>query len=136
MSGLLIDLLIDLQSDPTKPDAVECYGRKRDPSEVTGVMLHHTACRLGEDPARWKRVNAHIGITFGGKVIIMHDLERVIYHGGNRVSPWTIGIEIDGNHLGFSDGRYWKGNPLDPLYHNLTWGTGSLIRHEWDARKS
>jgi hypothetical protein len=110
MSGLLVDL----RDDPTPPERLY-FGKKRKPEQITGVMLHSTACRLGEKPERWKRVNAHIGITMQGRVILMHDFLSVIWH-GNKPSPELIGIEIDGNHLGLSTGQYWKGAALDPLY--------------------
>lgn len=100
-----MSLLIDLTSNPTPPDRLY-FGVMRDPGSVTGVMLHRTACVLGERPARWKRINAHIGVTMGGRVIIMHDPRMVIWH-GNKPSPGLIGIEIDGNPEGVP-GRYWK----------------------------
>lgn len=108
MSGMLIDL----RDDPTPPDRLY-FGVKRKPSDITGVMLHRTACVLGEKPERWKRINAHIGVTLQGKVILMHDFLSVIWH-GNKPSPELIGIEFDGNPEGFP-GRYWKpgGGPHD-----------------------
>lgn len=109
MSGMVYDL----RQDQTGPD--RCYyGKVRIPSSVNGVVLHSTACRLGERPERYKRVNVHIGVTMQGKVILAHSFDKLIWHAGEP-SRTMIGIEFDGNHLGFSDGRYWKGAPLDPL---------------------
>ena len=77
----------------------------REWSEIRGVMLHRTACVLGEDPDRWKPLNAHIGITLDGRIMLPHPWELMIWH-GHGPSPWTIGIEIDGNPEGFP-GYYW-----------------------------
>jgi hypothetical protein len=189
-------LLIDLRSDPTPP-VRGYYGVDRDPSTVTGVMLHRTACVLGERPERWKSVQAHIGLTMAGRVILAHDFRKLLWH-GNKPSAWTIGIEIDGNPEGVP-GKWWKpgGGPhpltaaqvasahevllpllvdwfaahsqweftlahrqssgdreYDPGHEtwqrialpwmaatgstdgDLTWGTGTTIPWEWDARKA
>lgn len=99
-------MLIDNRSDPTPPTRLY-FGKKRKPADIQGVMLHMTACRLGEKPERWKQINAHIGVTREGKVILMHDFLMELWH-GNKPSPWTIGIEFDGNMAGYSSGKYWK----------------------------
>ena len=110
MSGLLVDL----RDDPTPP-LRGYYGKKRKLSDITGVMLHQTACRLGEKPERWKSISAHIGVTREGKIILMHDFLSVIWH-GNKPSPELIGIEFDGNFMGYTNGKYWKpGGGPDPL---------------------
>lgn len=66
---------------------------------VTGVCLHQTACLLGERPARWDTVGAHVGVTRSGKVIHLHDFNRVVWH-GNGWNNGTVGIEIDGLYAG------------------------------------
>lgn len=66
---------------------------------VTGICLHQTACLLGERPERWDTVGAHVGVTRSGKVIQMHDFNRVVYH-GNGWNNGTVGIEIDGLYAG------------------------------------
>lgn len=68
-------------------------------SKVTGICLHQTACVLGERPERWDTVGAHIGITRSGKVIWLHDFNRVVAH-GNGWNAQTVGIEIDGLYAG------------------------------------
>lgn len=73
---------------------------------ISGVMLHRTACVLGENPKRWESINCHIGVTLSGKVILMHHFWRMIWH-GNGPSPSTIGIEFDGNPEGIP-GVFWK----------------------------
>ena len=68
-------------------------------SKVTGICLHQTACVLGERPERWDTVGAHIGITRSGKVIWLHDFNRIVAH-GNGWNAGTVGIEIDGLYAG------------------------------------
>lgn len=90
------------------------YSRERAWSEISGIMLHRTACVLGEDPTRYLPVNAHVGVTLGGRLVLAHAWEKFIWH-GNGPSPWTIGIEIDGNPEG-KPGYWWKpGGPAHPI---------------------
>jgi hypothetical protein len=73
--------------------------RSRPWRSVTGICLHQTACLLGERPTRWDSVGAHIGITRGGKVILLHGFDRIVAH-GNGWNAQTVGIEIDGLYAG------------------------------------
>lgn len=88
--------------------------------QISGIMLHRTACRLGENPERYYPVNAHIGVTLGGKIILPHKWELMIWH-GHYPSTWTIGIEFDGNPSGYpgkdgGPGYYWRpGGGPDPI---------------------
>jgi len=83
-------------------------------SQIEGIVLHRTACVLGENPQRYFPVNAHIGVTLGGKIILPHKWELMIWH-GHSPSPWTIGIEFDGNGLGVKN-YWWKpGGPVNPI---------------------
>lgn len=66
---------------------------------VTGICLHQTACLLGERPARWDTIGAHVGVTRSGKVLKLHNFNRVVYH-GNGWNNGTVGIEIDGLYAG------------------------------------
>lgn len=74
------------------------YGR-RPWTKITGICLHQTACLLGERPGRWNTVGCHLGITRAGRVIWLHDFDRLIVH-GNGWNTQTIGIEIDGLYAG------------------------------------
>jgi hypothetical protein len=74
------------------------YGR-RAWDRVTGVCLHQTACVLGENPPRWDTVGCHVGVTRSGKVIWLHDFNKLVVH-GNRWNAQTVGIEIDGMYEG------------------------------------
>lgn len=84
------------------------YG-KRDWSKVTGICLHQTACVLGERPARWDTVGAHLGVTRQGKAIWIHDFDRLIVH-GNGWNAQCVGIEIDGMYAGIEgdERTLWK----------------------------
>jgi len=73
---------------------------------ISGLVLHRTACVLGERPERYFPVNAHIGVTLEGRIVLPHPWELMIWH-GHAPSPWTIGIEFDGNPEGYP-GYWWK----------------------------
>lgn len=89
--------------DTFKPPKNYTYNRTG--AAISGVMLHRTACILGENPSRWESINCHIGVTLDGRIILMHHWWRMIWH-GNGPSPSTIGIEFDGNPEG-KPGYYW-----------------------------
>lgn len=84
------------------------YG-ERPWSKVTGICLHHTACILGENPQRWATVGAHLGVSRGGRVFMIHDFNRLIVH-GNGWNTETVGIEMDGMYAGIEGDlrTFWK----------------------------
>lgn len=93
-------------------------GRTRDWAEVTGICLHQTAVVLGERVGRWASLGAHLGVTRSGKIIWVHDFDKIIYH-GNGFNNRTIGIEIDGRYEGVEGDRrtFWRpeeGKTLNP----------------------
>lgn len=73
--------------------------RPRGWHEVKGICLHQTACLLGEREERWNSVGCHVGITRGGRVLWLHDFDRIVAH-GNGWNAQTVGIEIDGLYAG------------------------------------
>jgi hypothetical protein len=75
------------------------YGVVRPWDKITGVMLHQTGCGMPASESGWLPVNAHIGVTREGVIILMHPFDWEIWH-GHRPSKWTIGIEIEGNFCG------------------------------------
>lgn len=100
--------------DRRKNAAQDKVGSKRDWSKVTGICLHQTACMLGERPERWDTVGAHVGVTRSGKVIWMHDFNKVVWH-GNAWNKQTVGIEIDGLYAGIEgDPRTVWDDPSTP----------------------
>jgi len=84
-------------------------GGRRAWKQVTGIVLHQTAVVLGEKPARWATVGAHLGVTRGGQVIWMHDFEKIVWH-GNNFNGFTVGIEMDGTYAGIEgdDRTFWR----------------------------
>jgi len=93
---------------------------------VKGIVLHQTACRIGDKVERWYPVTCHFGITPGGKAILNNDLNRTMYH-ANGLNGTTVGIEIDGNYYGI-DGK-----------ENTFWAAGGgphhLTQEQIDAAK-
>lgn len=88
--------------------------RQRAWHEVKGICLHQTACLLGERDERWDSVGAHVGITRSGKVIWLHDFDRIVAH-GNGWNAQTVGIEIDGLYAGIEgDQRTVWDDPSTP----------------------
>ena len=84
-------------------------GSARDWDGVTGICLHQTATVLGENPDRWASLGAHIGVTRAGKILWVHDFDRIIYH-GNGWNTRTVGIEIDGRYCGVEgdERTFWR----------------------------
>lgn len=84
-------------------------------SKIKAIVLHQTSAHLGEEPARWRTVPIHFGVTQEGKTIQLYDLTEVCNHAGN-FNRWTVGIEIDGWFEGI-EGRpdtLWQPKPPAP----------------------
>lgn len=86
-------------------------------NEVSGICLHQTACDMGEREGRYDTMGAHAGILRSGKSILLHDFNRIVWH-GNRWNAQTIGIEFNGLYMGI------EGRP------ETTWDDPSTARHE------
>lgn len=90
----------------------------RDWKDITGIVLHQTACRLGCNPPRWGKLGAHIGIPSDGNILLVNPLTTEMFH-GNGFNSSTVGIEVDGNFCGVEGktSTLWKkgGGP-----HTLT----------------
>jgi hypothetical protein len=80
-------------------------------SDVTGIMLHQTACHpgLGNRPSRWHDISCHMGISPTGQIFYVNDFSTHIWH-GHGYNRTTIGIEVDGNFAGIASnlGTLWK----------------------------
>jgi hypothetical protein len=99
--------IVDRRGLHARPKLYKC-GRYW--SAITGVTMHQTGCAMPSNPAGWDRVNAHIGITQEGIVILINDPIDFIWH-AQGLSASTIGIEIEGNYQGI-DGdmsTLWRG---------------------------
>ena len=99
--------VIDIRDQHPNP---KWYARKRLWSEIEGVTLHQTGCNMPKSAQGWCKLNAHIGVTTEGTVIIVNDPTSFIWH-GQRLSRRTIGIEIEGNYEGIEgkSNTLWKG---------------------------
>ncbi len=86
------------------------YAHERTWKEIDGVTLHQTGCKMPCCSQSWDHLNAHIGITCEGKVILVNDPTAMIWH-AQGLSRSTIGIEIAGNFEGIEGNKktLWKG---------------------------
>ncbi|WP_285412927.1 N-acetylmuramoyl-L-alanine amidase [Variovorax sp. efr-133-TYG-130] len=64
-------------------------------SNVTAIVLHQTATKMGEKASAWHRVPIHFGVTRAGKIYQLYELTEVCNHAGN-FNRSSVGIEIDG----------------------------------------
>jgi N-acetyl-anhydromuramyl-L-alanine amidase AmpD len=151
--------LMDAAADETRPlganrtiydirgqhDRPKHYARKRRWSDIVGVTLHQTGCNMPQKPSSWKRLNAHIGITQEGLVVLVNDPTDMIWH-AQGLSKRTIGIEIEGNYQGVAgnNNTLWKGgggphflndNMLCALQELLGWLTSEFSHNgvEWQS---
>lgn len=106
------------------------YKKPRKLSDITAIVLHQTACHLGERVKRWHSVPAHIGVTKGGKVILINKLETVCWH-ANYFNRFGVGIEVDGNFRGVEDrpGTLWKGGGRRSMLteEQETWARAAVV---------
>lgn len=86
------------------------YAGKRNAEDITGIVLHQTGCNMPVKSMKWKRINAHIGITQEGIPIICNDPLDFIWH-AQGLSQNCIGIEIEGNYFGIEEqeNTLWRG---------------------------
>ncbi len=82
-------------------------------NQIDAICLHQTAGDLGEKPERWSwwptrdadgdlvhsTLKAHLGVTRGGQVFLVHDLNALVYH-GNSFNNRSVGIELSGTYEG------------------------------------
>ncbi len=88
--------ITDIRGEHRRP---KLFGRLRSWKSIHGVTLHQTGCNMPQDPQKWRRLNAHIGITTEGRIVIVNDPIDMIWH-GQGLSQKTIGVEIEGNFEG------------------------------------
>lgn len=99
--------LVDIRDKHPHPKLYKC---RRTPDTVTGVTIHQTGCAMPRSAMGWRRLNAHIGITKEGLVILANDPIDWIWH-AQGLSRTTIGVEIEGNFPGLKGNMrtLWKG---------------------------
>lgn len=97
---------IDLRSvssqrtwDPKIPGGVYEHIRERAPAEITGIVLHQTACYMGERPERYLHTGAHRIVTRGGQRLWLHDATARIV-AANGFNARCVSIEGDGIYAG------------------------------------
>lgn len=114
--------LYDIREIHPPPKLYKC---KRDASRIDSVVLHQTGCPMPAVPTKWKNLNAHIGITREGSIILVNDFTDWIWH-AQKLSPNSIGIEIEGNFEGIEgvSNTLWKGG--GPACH-LTGGQKNAL---------
>lgn len=99
------------------PLAKPQLSRKRSWAETTAIVLHQTACVLGESAERWFSVPIHVGITRLGKVLYLNEFTWNLPH-ANGFNARSVGIEIDGTFEGVDGDRStWWPSPgyKDPM---------------------
>lgn len=101
--------MVDRRADhsPVVKDPVSRKSRVYDPmarpwSEVTAIVLHQTACNMGERVERYDHLGAHFASLRSGRVLRMCDEDRIVYH-ANRWNARAVGIEVDGLYAGDED---------------------------------
>ena len=85
--------------------------KQRSWSQITAIVLHQTACQLGEDPKRWFGVPVHVGVTRQGQVLYLNEFTWNLPH-ANGFNSRSVGIEIDGTYEGIEgDISTWWPSP-------------------------
>jgi hypothetical protein len=79
-------------------------------AQVDSIVLHQTACVLGEEPRRWYDIPIHVGITRAGLVLWLNKFDINLPH-ANGFNSRSIGIEIDGAFAGVEGNKktFWAG---------------------------
>jgi N-acetyl-anhydromuramyl-L-alanine amidase AmpD len=104
------------------------YGQRKW-DQIEGVVLHQTGCKMPRRPHGWRNLNAHIGVTSEGIVVIANRPEVKIWH-AQKLSHTTIGIEIAGNFHGVEgrENTLWKGGgPAATLDQNQLEGCNAAM---------
>jgi hypothetical protein len=85
--------------------------KQRPWSQVSSIVLHQTACELGEEPRRWFGVPVHVGVTRKGQVLYLNEFTWNLPH-ANGFNSRSVGIEIDGTFEGIEgDISTWWPSP-------------------------
>jgi type VI secretion system Hcp family effector len=94
----------------TKPEFI--LNTYRDPRKLYAFVLHQMAfkrknSKSGQlsDPNSYLSTGAHFCIMLDGRIIQLHPLSRMIWH-GNCVSPRSVAVEFEGNFPNVK-GKWW-----------------------------
>ncbi|MDF2188381.1 S8 family serine peptidase [Paraflavitalea sp. CAU 1676] len=84
----------------------------RDPRTVWAFVLHHMAFKrrggpknVYSAPEGYVNTGAHFCIMLDGRIIQLHPLSRMIWH-GNCLSPRSVAVEFEGNFPNIK-GKWW-----------------------------
>lgn len=66
---------------------------KRAWSEIRGITMHQTAYLFSENTDQYRRISAHWGISRGGKAILIHNPNSLVWH-GNSFNNHDVGLEV------------------------------------------
>ena len=141
--------IIDLRSEQSVPSPKSKVRRGktlgRDPAQVTGVVLHQTACVFGVSSAQLARaggdrrlakarralnVSCHALAFRDGFVVLPNYLEYFLFH-GNGFNSYTLGLEIEGKYPGVDSDPYgttWGGAPT-PLTGEIVDTARAALKH-------
>lgn len=123
-------IFYDLRRDSDPKNAHE----RRSWTSITGVTIHQCACDFGhERPERWNTLWAHMGASREGNAFLVHELERVVWHGHgfNRVD---VGLELEGLYAGIAGHPDGSTKPETPTPELITAGQ-DCIRYIFETVK-
>lgn len=86
----------------------------RDPKKCIAVVLHQTACIMGERIERFDGGGAHFFVTRAGRVIWLHGFDRVVA-AANGWNEGSVSIEVDGLFDGDEHHAAWD-NPATAIH--------------------
>ncbi len=78
-------------------------------SRITGICLHQMAVLFPEDPQRYRRVTAHLCTTQGGRALLVHNLDSILW-AANSFNARDISIELSGAFPGIEGDldTFWR----------------------------
>jgi hypothetical protein len=139
-------------SDHALPKPNLC--KPRSWAQVDSIVLHQTACVLGEEPRRWYDIPIHVGITRAGLVLWLNKFDINLPH-ANGFNSRSVGIEIDGAFAGVEGDKktFWAGGgykepmsitpaQIDSARQAVRWivdickANGAQIKHVFAHRQS
>jgi hypothetical protein len=71
-------------------------------ANTKGIILHQTACDMGENVPRYDTMGAHFGVLRSGNLIRLCDENREVFH-AQRWNKQCVGIEFNGRFAGRED---------------------------------
>lgn len=130
-------------SPPKSPSkVVKGKTLRRDPSTITGVTVHQTACVFGPEADRAKAHRRAIGIPAhavafrDGVIALPCDLDWYVYT-SNGLNATTLGLEVEGIYPGRPGGDAWgkaAATPLDELARDTARAALRYLVEEGRAR--